>query len=192
MWDLLGDGFKPPSTKESSYPAIKKKDKWLQNCLITTTIGTTAYPNIDPEGEGWRNMQALHETYYGEDYKKICTEDASDKLGKLVFSEQEGHNESGRLCHEVPDIDEMNEEAQVCISRTTSTKHFPDEDNASSTSGLERGGERNRQDRGVFELLIPSSKQRVLNCFQQHGAQDNTTTPAMKPISSKSTTPLHL
>ena len=48
MDDLVSDNFVPPlEGVDSGFALYPKKDSWLKNCILTATLDTNAYPNLD-------------------------------------------------------------------------------------------------------------------------------------------------
>ena len=93
--ELLEDSYTPPSKSSPDYAAFQNKDMWLKNCLISATMGTTAYPNIDPNVAGYLNFRALQVAYYGTDHKETSAKEANKELARLVFSDTCGLSPSG-------------------------------------------------------------------------------------------------
>ena len=52
--DLVSDNFAPPAEDDTTECALfQKKDNCLKNCILTATLDTNAYPDLDLKLDGW-------------------------------------------------------------------------------------------------------------------------------------------
>ena len=92
---LVEESFKPPKKNDPGYQEFLKQDEWLLTCINHATMGTTAYPNIDPEYPGWKNLKILYAAYYGDEFKKDNSREANKELGTLYFNERSTMSPAG-------------------------------------------------------------------------------------------------
>ena len=85
--NLVSDDFEPPTRDDiTGYSLFPKKKNWLKNCILTATLDTNAYPNLDLKIDGWENMKILRTTYLGPNYKSRRTIWACNRLAKLELT----------------------------------------------------------------------------------------------------------
>ena len=89
VWQIYQLIFLNHQVKESKkYESYRKKNDWLKNCILTATLNTNAYPNLELDDDGWKSMVYLRTAYFCPKYKLKQAIKACSKLSKLECSKR--------------------------------------------------------------------------------------------------------
>ena len=78
--DMTKQQFTEPDPNDPTYSDFLLKDRWLNSAIITATMSTTAYVEIEPTEHGYKNLHALRDAYRGADFVISDSGDAIDDL----------------------------------------------------------------------------------------------------------------